>query len=65
MEYLAFFVKDSRIRAVAGSKRPKDMLVLHELMRLGRLPEVETVRNQKIDYVEYLHRLAPKEDNRF
>ena len=65
MEYLAFFVKDSRIRAVAGSKRPKDMLVLHELMRLGRIPEVETIRNQKIDYVEYLHRLAPKEDNTF
>jgi NADPH-dependent 2,4-dienoyl-CoA reductase/sulfur reductase-like enzyme/nitrite reductase/ring-hydroxylating ferredoxin subunit len=37
-EFLAFYVKGDRVLAVAGMNRDRDMAAIEELMRLGRLP---------------------------
>lgn len=43
--FLAFYVQDNQVKAVAGLKRDQDIIALRELMQEGRMPSVEAVRN--------------------
>ncbi|GAB3029298.1 FAD-dependent oxidoreductase [Spirosoma pulveris] len=43
--FLAFYVQDQQIKAVAGLKRDQDIIAIRELMQAGRMPSVEAVRN--------------------
>lgn len=43
--FLAFYVQENTIKAVAGMKRDSDIIAIRELMQAGRMPSVETVRN--------------------
>ncbi|HEU4713025.1 MAG TPA: FAD-dependent oxidoreductase [Pyrinomonadaceae bacterium] len=45
-DFLAFYVKDNRVVAVAGMNRDREMAAIEELMRLGHmpLPELELQR---------------------
>lgn len=42
--FLAFYVQDGQIKAVAGLKRDQAIIAIKELMQAGKLPPVETVR---------------------
>lgn len=37
-DFLAFYVKDNRVLAVAGMNRDREMAAIEELMRLGQMP---------------------------
>jgi NADPH-dependent 2,4-dienoyl-CoA reductase/sulfur reductase-like enzyme/nitrite reductase/ring-hydroxylating ferredoxin subunit len=53
-EFLAFYVKDNRVLAVAGSQHDKDIAAITELMRLQQMPQGDEVRKGKINWVEKL-----------
>ncbi len=42
--FLAFYVQENKVRAVAGLKRDQDIIAIRELMQADRMPSVETVR---------------------
>jgi NADPH-dependent 2,4-dienoyl-CoA reductase/sulfur reductase-like enzyme/nitrite reductase/ring-hydroxylating ferredoxin subunit len=53
-DFLAFYVKDNCVRAVAGMNRDRDMAALEELMRLRRMPAPAQLRNGPTDFLELL-----------
>jgi apoptosis-inducing factor 3 len=58
-QFIAFYVKDNHVLAVATSKRDTETAAISELMRLNRMPTVEEVRSG-INMVEYLTRSREK-----
>ena len=50
--FLAFYVKDGRVLAVAGMNRDREMAVLEELMRLNRIPEPDRLRDGAVNFLE-------------
>jgi len=54
-EFLAFYAKESRILAVAGMNRDRDMAAIEELMRLNRMPELAEIRNRSTNFTEMLN----------
>lgn len=53
-EFIAFYVKDDRVLAAAGSQRDTEMAAIFELMRLEQMPTATELRNSKIDLVVQL-----------
>ncbi|WP_253274319.1 FAD-dependent oxidoreductase [Myxosarcina sp. GI1] len=53
-EFLAFYVKDSKVLAVAGCGRDKDVAAITELMRLEKMPEIKSIRDGVLDWVAKL-----------
>jgi NADPH-dependent 2,4-dienoyl-CoA reductase/sulfur reductase-like enzyme len=53
-EFLAFYVKDNQVLAVAGSGHDQDIAAISELMRLQQMPQGNEVRKGKINWVEKL-----------
>ncbi|WP_288423923.1 FAD-dependent oxidoreductase [uncultured Spirosoma sp.] len=47
--FLAFYVQDGNVKAVAGLKRDKEIIAIRELMQADKLPSVETIR-QGVDW---------------
>ena len=43
-DFLAFYVKDERVLAVAGMNRDREMATAEELMRLDRMPAREQLK---------------------
>ncbi|MGF1490008.1 MAG: FAD-dependent oxidoreductase [Prochloraceae cyanobacterium] len=58
--FLAFYIKDNRILAVAGCDRDKDIAAISELMREDNLPQVEAIRRSQIDWIYRLKQSAKK-----
>jgi NADPH-dependent 2,4-dienoyl-CoA reductase/sulfur reductase-like enzyme/nitrite reductase/ring-hydroxylating ferredoxin subunit len=56
-DFLAFYMKDDRVQAVAGMNRDREMAAVEELMRLGRMPAAEQLKWEDINLVEMLHSL--------
>ena len=54
-EFLAFYVKDNQVLAVAGSQHDKDIAAITELMRLKQMPQGDEVRKSKINWVEKMN----------
>ncbi|MBV6624267.1 MAG: FAD-dependent oxidoreductase [Rivularia sp. (in: Bacteria)] len=54
-EFLAFYVKDNQVLAVAGSQHDKDIAAITELMRSQQMPSEDEVRQTKINWVEKLN----------
>ena len=54
-DFLAFYVKDERVLAVAGMNRDREMAALEELMRVGRMPVPDRLRNGPVDFLELLN----------
>ena len=50
-EFLAVYVKDERIAAVAGCRRDAEMGAIAEAMRLGRLPSPDVARRGPVDWM--------------
>lgn len=57
-KFLAYYVKDGRVLAIAASQRDTQMAALHELMRLGHLPEAEQLRKGPPDPLKLLEAVA-------
>jgi NADPH-dependent 2,4-dienoyl-CoA reductase/sulfur reductase-like enzyme/nitrite reductase/ring-hydroxylating ferredoxin subunit len=49
--FIAYFVKNGKVRAFAGNNRDQEMDAAEELMRRGRIPSVESLRQGGIDLV--------------
>jgi hypothetical protein len=60
-DFLAFFVKGSRVLAVAGMNRDSEMAAAEELLRLDRMPTSEQLQSTDESLVEMLH--APESIN--
>lgn len=60
-DFLAFYISGSRVRAVAGMNRDKEMAALEELMRLDRMPAVARLKQGSIDFFELLRDNASSE----
>lgn len=54
-EFLAFFVKNNQVLAVAGSQHDKEIAAITELMRLQQMPLSDEVRQAQIDWVERIN----------
>ena len=52
--FLAFYLQENRIAAVAGVGRDRDIAAISELMRLDQMPTSEKLENP-IDWITYLH----------
>jgi NADPH-dependent 2,4-dienoyl-CoA reductase/sulfur reductase-like enzyme len=52
--FMAFYVRNNSVVAVAGSNHEKEMAAVEELMRLGKIPSPEELREGSIDLVGLL-----------
>lgn len=50
-DFLAFYVKDFRVLAVAGMNRDRELAVLEELIRLNRMPSLQKLRENSSDFL--------------
>ena len=62
-DFLAFYVKNNRVLAVAGMNRDLEMAAIEELMRLDRMPVAEQLKFVDVNLVEMLH--IPEETAQF
>ncbi len=53
-KFIAYYLKDDRILAAAGTGRDADMAALQELMRLDRMPPLQELRDGEVDLVKRL-----------
>jgi hypothetical protein len=53
--FLAFYVKNNRVLAVAGMNRDREMAAAEELLRLGRMPAREQLKWDDMSLVKILH----------
>lgn len=53
-DFLAFYVKEHRVLAVAGMNRDQEMDAAEELMRLGRMPAAEQLKGDAVKLMEAL-----------
>ncbi|MDY7020881.1 MAG: FAD-dependent oxidoreductase [Cyanobacteriota bacterium] len=53
-EFLAFYIKDNQVLAVAGCGRDCDIAAITELMRLQQMPSLDQIRNQSVNWVKQL-----------
>jgi NADPH-dependent 2,4-dienoyl-CoA reductase/sulfur reductase-like enzyme/nitrite reductase/ring-hydroxylating ferredoxin subunit len=52
--FLAFYVKGNRVRAVAGMNRDRDMAAVEALMRDDRMPTPDQLRSSTVNLLELL-----------
>jgi NADPH-dependent 2,4-dienoyl-CoA reductase/sulfur reductase-like enzyme/nitrite reductase/ring-hydroxylating ferredoxin subunit len=55
-DFLAFYVKDGRVLAVAGMNREREMAAAEELMRLGRFPKPDDLKGDGVSLLEVFHK---------
>src|SRR5262249_11135341 len=48
-DFLAFYVKDGRVTAVAGMNRDRQLAHIEEMIRLDKMPRPEELRERSID----------------
>lgn len=53
-EFMAFYVKDNQVLAVAASQRDTEMAAVSELMRLNQMPTPEELHSGVVDLVKKL-----------
>ncbi|HEX5835299.1 MAG TPA: FAD-dependent oxidoreductase [Pyrinomonadaceae bacterium] len=54
-DFLAFYVKDNRVSAVAGMNRDRELAAVEALMQLDRLPTREQLKFDNISLLDMLH----------
>jgi apoptosis-inducing factor 3 len=54
-EFIVFYVKGDRVLAAASSKRDTETAAIYELMRQGRFPSPEALRDDSLDLINVLH----------
>jgi len=56
-DFLAFYLKDHRVLAVAGMNREKDLAAAEELMRLDQMPSSIQLKHGPVNFLELLSSL--------
>ena len=56
-DFLAFYVKENRVLAVAGMNRDQEMAAIEELIRLHRMPAFAQLKNVSTNFLELLKTL--------
>ena len=51
-KFLAFYLKDNQVMAVAGIDRDREIAAISELMRLGRMPDAKAIKDKAIDWID-------------
>ena len=51
-KFLAYYLKDDRIMAVAGVNRDRDIAAISELMRLQKMPNATEIKKKSIDWLD-------------
>jgi NADPH-dependent 2,4-dienoyl-CoA reductase/sulfur reductase-like enzyme/nitrite reductase/ring-hydroxylating ferredoxin subunit len=54
-DFLAFYVKENRVLAVAGMNRDREMAAVEELMREDRMATPDQIRGGNVDILELFH----------
>jgi NADPH-dependent 2,4-dienoyl-CoA reductase/sulfur reductase-like enzyme/nitrite reductase/ring-hydroxylating ferredoxin subunit len=54
-DFLAFYVKDDRVQAVAGMNRDRELAAVELLMQLDRLPTGEQIKFGDVNLLDLLH----------
>ena len=54
-DFLAFYIKDGQVQAVAGMNRDREMAAAEELMHVGRMPSADQLKFEDLSLVEMLH----------
>ena len=54
-EFLAFYLQNNRVMAVAGVGRDKDIAAISELMRLQQMPDAAEVKDSEINWLKQLN----------
>jgi NADPH-dependent 2,4-dienoyl-CoA reductase/sulfur reductase-like enzyme len=54
-DFLAFYIKDDRVRAVAGMNRDRELAAVELLMQLDRMPTGEQLKFGNINLLDLLH----------
>ena len=52
-EFLAFYLFDGKVMAVAGINRDKEIAAISELMRLQKMPDAATVKNTQTNWLDF------------
>lgn len=52
--FLAFYIEENQVMAVAGVGQDRAIAAISELMRLRKMPDVSAVRSRDIDWLEML-----------
>jgi NADPH-dependent 2,4-dienoyl-CoA reductase/sulfur reductase-like enzyme/nitrite reductase/ring-hydroxylating ferredoxin subunit len=55
--FLAFYIKNNEVHAVAGCKQDKQMAAIHELMRLKKMPSASELRGRSVNFLELVNLL--------
>src|SRR5688572_7995799 len=53
-DFLAFYVKENRVLAVAGMNRDQEIAAIEELMRLDRMPASAQLKEGSTNFLELL-----------
>ncbi len=53
-KFLAFYIEDDQVMAVAGIGRDRDIAAISELMRLRKMPAAGAVKGEDMDWTEQL-----------
>ena len=53
-KFLAYYLQNNQIMAVAGINRDRDIAAISELMRLQEMPDAAMVKNQSVDWLQQL-----------
>ncbi|WPP52605.1 apoptosis inducing factor family protein [Catalinimonas niigatensis] len=53
-EFLAFYIKESKVKAVLGVNRDVEMAILEELLRLDQMPDPSQLKQPQLDLKAYL-----------
>ena len=52
-EFLAFYLLNGKVMAVAGINRDKEIAAISELMRLQKMPDAATVKNKQTNWLDF------------
>lgn len=51
-EFLAYYIQNDQLLAVAGNKRSKEMDAINLLMSANKIPDIQSLRQKKVDWLE-------------
>jgi len=57
LDFIAFYVRANQVHAAAANNREKEMDVIEELMRLGKMPNPDRLRDKSVNLVNLLNDL--------
>jgi apoptosis-inducing factor 3 len=52
--FLAYYLKDEQVMAVAGMNRDRDRAAISELMRLQQMPHAAAVKDTEINWLNMI-----------